>query len=159
MFFSAIASFLNKRSMLSMIYLVSIAAITLIGTLSADVYMSIETLHPSFAASNLYVLSAVSLLLMFIGVSLFVFFDSINFSTTIKKSMIHSVTYIVAITLVLSLSTYVQYMNYTVLGNAALTSASMLQVMLMRILLFMLGAPIAAYCTCKIFEKRMKRRY
>lgn len=155
--FSAIASLLSKRNIVAAIYLVFISGITLIGALSVDIYVSVESFLAQSAILNIYALTAASLILAFIGILLFIYFDVSNFGTNARRSVLHTTMYVIGIAFVMSLSTYMQYVTFLYRFVGGTTSSFFLQIMVTRLALFVLGAPILAAFACNVFIRRIKR--
>ena len=141
------------KFLLALLCFYGILSVTLVVTLSVDIYVSVQFIVGSISLASITGLYAVSLLSMYIGVTLFTFFDRTYSSKVMRKNIFHSMLYTVVIIFILSLHAYVQR-SFT--QNALALSASPIpdnlsivwQMTIARTILFALGSPFITYLTC-----------
>lgn len=144
------------KFVLVLLYFYGILSVTLLATLSVDIYISVQFIYAGSISSPLIIgLYAVSLLIMYFGVSLFTLFDRAYSSKIVKKNVFHSMLYIVGIIFILSLQAYTQHsFTQNTLALATLPIEDnvnmMWQMAIARIILFALGSPFITYFTCTI---------
>jgi len=141
------------KFILILLYFSVILGFTLFVTFSVDIYISVQFIANSISLASIIGLYAISLLIMYFGVSLFTLFDRAYSSKVAKKNIFHSMLYTVGIILILSLHAYMQH-SFTQNALAALPiedNLSMVwQMTIARIILFALGSPLITYFTCTI---------
>lgn len=142
-----------KKEIIATLCFLGIVALSLVVTFSVDIYVSVELIFAQPASlTPMFGLYAISLLVMYFSVSLFTIFDRIYSSKVVRKNMVHSFIYVIAIILVLSFSEYTQYMfvqqTLDLMPNANGVTNTIWSMMFTRSLLFALGSPFIAYGTC-----------
>jgi len=144
------------KFILALLYFYGVLSVTLVVTFSVDIYVSVQLIYAgSVSLASIIGLYAVSLLSMYLGVSLFAFFDRAYFSRVVKTNIFHSILYTLVIAFILSLHAHVQRsFTQNTLALTALPIEENLSVVwqmtIARIILFALGSPFIAYFTCTI---------
>ena len=139
-----------------MLYFYGVLSVTLVVTFSVDIYVSVQLIYAgSVSLASIIGLYAVSLLSMYLGVSLFAFFDRAYSSRVVKTNIFHSILYTLVIVFILSLHAHVQRsFTQNTLALTALPIEENLSVVwqmtMARITLFALGSPFITYLTCTI---------
>ena len=144
------------KFVLALFYFYGVLSVTLVVTLSVDIYVSVQLIYAgSVSLASIIGLYAVSLLSMYLGVSLFAFFDRAYSSRVVKTNIFHSILYTLVIVFILSLHAHVQRsFTQNTLALTALPIEENLSVVwqmtIARIVLFALGSPFITYFTCTI---------
>jgi len=144
------------KFILALLYFYGVLSVTLVVTFSVDIYASVQLIYAGSVSSALLIgLYAVSLLSMYLGVSLFAFFDRAYSSKIVKTNILHSILYTLAIVFILSLHAHMQHsFTQNTLALTALPIEENLSVVwqmtIARIILFALGSPFITYFTCTI---------
>lgn len=129
-----------------------IIAIPCLVALSVDVYASVQLVH---SVDNLIVgVYASSLLAMYLGIALFTIYNRHYFSKILRKNILHSMLFAVAVILILIPSEYIhhQFIAKTIPFQHSSTEAFYGLLMLARSVLLVVGSPFIAYLTCKLAE-------
>jgi len=144
------------KFVLVLLYFYGVLSVTLVVTFSVDIYVLVQLIYAgSVSLASIIGLYAVSLLSMYLGISLFVFFDRAYSSKVVKINIFHSILYTLVIVFILSLHAHVQRsFTQNTLALAALPIEENLdmvwQMTIARIVLFALGSPFITYFTCTI---------
>lgn len=144
------------KFILALLYFYGVLSVTLVVTFSADIYVSVQLIYASSVSlASIIGLYAVSLLSMYLGVSLFAFFDRAHSSRVVKTNIFHSILYTLVIVFILSLHAHVQRsFTQNTLALTALPIEENLSVVwqmtIARIILFALGSPFITYFTCTV---------
>lgn len=142
----------HRRAILGALYLLGILSITLMSSLSVDIYISVRLVYAEPAQStSLASLYLISLLTMPLIVCLFTVFDRTYCSKSVRKNVLHSVLYATASSLILLMSAFTQYqfnkMTFSMTSSQNLLAETILQMALARIILFVASSPLLAYLT------------
>jgi len=150
----------HRRAILGALYLLGILSVTIVASLSVDIYMSVQLIYAEPAQPNsLMSLYLISVLTMPLSVSLFTLFDRTYYSKSTRKSVFHSTLYAMVSSLILLMSAYTQYqfntMTFSLVAlSQNLLAETLLQMALARIILFMACSPLIAYFTCALATNR-----
>ena len=139
------------KFILTLLYLSVIIGVTLLATLSVDIYISVQSIYAgSISLVSMIGLYVISLLSMYFGVSLFTFFDRAYSSKVVGKNIFHSTLYVIGIIFILSSSVYMQHSFINTTLPLEDNLSTVWQMMIARIILFALGSPFITYFTCAI---------
>jgi len=132
-----------------------ITGIASMALLSADIYLSIQSI---FASSNLservIVASVASLLGMVFGAVLFVFYDQHYFSKSLRTNTVHSIMFAVFISLLSVCSTLVtSSFELRTIGSESVPWL----ISILRVLLFLGSVPIITYLVNRVKKKHFSK--
>jgi len=135
------------------VFLFFIVGVTLMGPLSVDIYLSVETIsQSSLSMEQVFVVFFVGLLGMILGVLFFVFYDRHYFSRNTRKNVIHTTVFAIVLALLSLFSVYaVSSLDQTTLTN---NSALVWSLGALRSISLMIVAPIIAYFISRFLTNR-----
>lgn len=135
-----------------------ISAVPWIAAMTVDIYASAQLIYnPEMSLAWMY---ALSLLVMYSGVTLFNVYDRHYFSKVPKKNVLHSILFALAVALTLIPSEYTTYqfmaktLEYAAVPNQHSSTQTFFGLaMLLRTILFVVGTPIVTSLTTKLTER------
>lgn len=139
------------------VFLAFIVGITLIAPLSADIYLSVQTLN----GSSLSLEQVVGMFLigfwgMLSGVVLFVFYDGHYFSRRVRTNVVHSEGFATALALLSILTVYAttSFQESTLaIGSSMAHNNVMWLLGVARTFAFLCSTPLITYATIRIFHR------
>jgi DNA-binding transcriptional ArsR family regulator len=139
------------------VFILFIVGITLMAPLSADIYVSVQTVSSSLSIEQLILLFLASFAAMILGVMLFIFYDRHYFSTKVKTNVVHCLLFATGISLLSIFSTYAVH-NFEISTLEVATSANASSVTflfsILRALAFLGNAPTIAYAMSRYLNRR-----
>lgn len=141
------------------VFLILIVGVAIFPSLSADIYLQVQTIYGSLPIELLVSVFVASLLGMIVSVILFVFYDRHYFMRTAKTTMMHSTVFAVGVSLLSILSAYNAYsFQQKALsigsGTSLLASDSIWLLSVMRTVAFLVITPVIALKTSILLSKR-----
>lgn len=134
------------------VFLFFIIGITLMASLSVDIYLSTQNIYTSsLSAEQMTMMFLVSLLGMIFGVILFAFYDRHYFSKSVKTNTVHSTFFAMGISLLSISSVYIMHC----FEEATLTSDSMTWLFsVLRTISFLGSTPVITYIVSGLLNRR-----
>jgi DNA-binding transcriptional ArsR family regulator/uncharacterized membrane protein len=148
---SAVQNYL-ERIVGEIVFLFLIVGVTFLAPLSADIYLSVQTVFSGSLTTQMIVLVFLaSLLGMVFGAALFLFYDRHYFTRNPKTNAVHSLLFAVGISLMSTYSAYISYQFEMVSANG---SNFAFWFSILRAVAFLGITPIAAYATGGFLNRR-----
>jgi DNA-binding transcriptional ArsR family regulator len=147
-------------SIKSGVFLLGIIGFTLLVPMSVDILMAVQgVLGNGYSSFQLVGLFLLSLFVMVAGASLFVVYDRHYYSKTLKTSLIHSVAYAIAISIMSILSFYQIYTFNQNTLDAQLHATENLSPLagILRIAVFLASAPVIVYGLNRFYSRRQNK--
>ena len=140
------------------VFLILIVAVATSASLSADIYLQVQTIYGSLPSELILSIFAASLLGMIASVILFVFYDRHYFIRTAKTTTMHSTVFAIGVSLLSILSAYNAYsfQQKTLSigsGISLLASNSIWLLSIVRTVAFLAITPVIALETSKLLSK------
>jgi DNA-binding transcriptional ArsR family regulator len=131
-------------------FLLFIIGITLMAPLSADIYLSIQSIHASsLLTEQIFVMFLASFLGMTFGIILFVFYDYHYYSKSFKTNVVHSTIFAIGISLLSISSAYIT--RSFELGTASGSNVAWF-VSILRTVSFVASTPITTYLASRLMK-------
>jgi len=148
---SAIRNYL-ERIVGETVFLFLIVGTTFLAPLSADIYLSVQTVFSSSLTTQTIILVFfASLLGMIFGSALFLFYDRHYFAKNPKTNAVHSLLFAIAVSL---MSTYSAYINYQFEMVSTNGSSFAFWFSILRAVSFLGITPIVAYAIGGFLNRR-----
>jgi DNA-binding transcriptional ArsR family regulator len=138
------------------VFLVFIVGITLMFSLSVDIYLSVQNIYqPGLSTEQLVSLFLISFFGMIFGVVLFNFYDRHYFPKSVKTGVVHSTIFATATALLSIMLAYFAYLfeEATLAVSSSPDSSLTLSFGVLRAVSFLVSAPIVTYVLNKIYIK------
>ena len=141
------------------VFLILIVAVATSASLSADIYLQVQTIYGSLPIELILSIFAASLLGMIVSVILFVFYDRHYFIRTAKTTTMHSTVFAIGVSLLSILSAYnTYYFQQQALsignGTSLLANNSIWLLSIVRTIAFLAITPVIALETSKLLSRR-----
>jgi DNA-binding transcriptional ArsR family regulator len=148
---SAIRNYL-ERIVGEIVFLFLIVGVTYLASLSADIYLSVQTVFSSSLTTQTVVLAFLaSLLGMIFGSVLFLFYDRHYFAKNPRTNAVHSLLFAIAVSSVSMYSAYISYQFETVSVNGSIFA---FWFSILRAVSFLGITPMVAYATSGFLNRR-----
>jgi len=140
-----------ERIVGEIVFLFFIVGATFLAPLSADIYLSVQTVFSGSLITQIVLMFLASLLGMVFGAVLFLFYDRHYFSKNPKTNAVHSLLFAVGISLMSTYSAYISYQFEMVSANG---SNFAFWFSILRAVSFLGITPIVAYATGGFLNRR-----
>jgi DNA-binding transcriptional ArsR family regulator len=140
-----------ERILGEIVFLFFIVGVTFLAPLSADIYLSVQTVFSGSLITQAVLIFLASLLSMVLGAILFLFYDRHYFSKNPKTNAVHSLLFAVGISLMLTYSAYITYQFEIVSTNG---SNFAFWFSILRTVSFLGITPVVAYATGRFLNRR-----
>jgi hypothetical protein len=134
-------------------------AVAIFPSLSADIYLQVQTIYGILPIELMVIVFVASLLGMVVSLILFVFYDRHYFTRTVNTTMMHSTIFAIGLSLFSLLSAYnIYYFQQRALsigsGTSILASNSVWVLSVARTIAFLATTPVIALETSKLLNRR-----
>ncbi len=140
------------------ILLVLIAAVAASASLSADIYLQVQTIYGHLPIELIISVFAASLFGMVVSVILFVLYDRHYFIRTIRTTLLHSIVFAIGISLLSILAAYNSYyfqqQTLSIASNVSLSASNSIWLLsIVRAIVFLAITPVIALRTSKLLSR------